>query len=269
MHHRTGIVLKIVLLTIFLPTLVAASQSTVRSVDLGVFSPGWTTYSPSNVDYQQTYVHPCPQENGWHPLTHRLADMDGNEPFVYINGSGFSINDVLSGALDECYRTVLSLVPDGVIVAPLAEMNGNWTDYAGTPLQAIAAYERIRSLDPGDHVWCGSFTIGTFGGVSADEYLQAVAPYVDYACPSHYDNSNVVRSGEVVALAASAHGASANLPVIVAQTATDSVNKVEWLLDLLHEAESVGNIDGVIYFNSDANGNRYVIPWENWENISW
>jgi len=171
-------------------------------------------------------------------MPHRLAQMYGNKPFIYIENSGRPITDVLSGDMDECWRSILGQVPEGEIVAPLAEANGEWVSYHGTPEQVAQAYERIRSLDPGHHRWCGSFTIMA----NVDPYVEAVLPHVDVLCPSAYDFDGA----QDVAGKVRAH-AEHGLPVLLAQTGTVRDDKRAWLNGLVREL--YGEVEAVIYFN--------------------
>lgn len=214
---------------------------------LGVFEPGWETDPIQNVEYQQTYVGACAEA---YVLPHRLEQMHGNKPFTYIENSGHEIEDILTGALDTCWRTILSQVPEGEIVAPIAEANGDWVSYHGTPEQVAQAYARLRTLDPGTHRWCGSFTI--MG--NTQQYMDAVLPYVDLWCPSAYDWNgeidvpNKIRSVE-----------TRGLPVLLAQTGTVREDKAGWLDQL--RLDLYGEVEAVIYFNKD----QYAFDWKETE----
>ncbi len=201
---------------------------------------------------QQTYVGMPQGPPYWSALGHRLSQMCGNSAFVYVNGSGYTIEQVIDGSLDEQWLYLLDQLPANAIFAPLAEMNGGWVDYHGTIEQAAAAYAHLSELDAGRHTVCGSFTVMA----NSDAYLQAVAPYVDLACPSVYDNDGT-HSPASVAAVARAHAASAGLPLILAQTGTVRENKPEWTLELTAE---LGNTVA-IYFDNGRYAFENGWPW--------
>ena len=184
---------------------------------------------------QQTYVN-VDSPYVWH----RIGQMYGNSAFVYVETTGWTIEDTINGSLDAEWAAVIASIPNGAIFAPIAEANGYWVTYNGTVEQVRQAYERINSIDAGRHRICGSFTI--MNGSAA--YLQAVRPYVDLACPSHYDTNGTV-SAATIASQARNHAASAGLPLILAQTGTSRTNKLDWTLDL---ADAMGSTI-TIYFD--------------------
>ena len=165
--------------------------------------------------------------------SHRLSQMYGNASFVYVETTGYPIEDTIDGTLDDLWLARIAEIPAGTIFAPIAEANGTWVTYHGTVEEVRQAYERINDLDAGRHRICGSFTV--MSGSAA--YLQAVAPYVDLACPSAYDTKGT-RTGSQIAASAQAHAASAGLPLILAQTGTVRDDKVAWTLEL---ADALGS----------------------------
>jgi hypothetical protein len=171
---------------------------------------------------QQTYVN-VDSPYVWH----RIGQMYGNPAFVYVETTGWPIEDTISGALDAEWAAVIASIPSNAIFAPIAESNGYWTTYNGTVEQVRQAYARIDAIDGGRHRICGSFTIMS----GSNAYLQAVRPYVDLACPSHYDTNGTVSAATIAAQARN-HAASAGLPLILAQTGTTRTDKVGWTQDL-------------------------------------
>ena len=207
-----------------------------RPTNLGLFTPGWDSRSPSWVAMAQTYVNVDSLY-----LWHRISQMNGRPCFVYVETTGYSIVDTIDGTLDAAWSDIISQVPSYCYFAPIAEMNGTWTTYHGTPWQAGQAYARISRLYPGSKM-CGSFSI--MRGSAA--YLAEVAPYVDVACPSHYDMNGSL-SGATVARQAEAHAASAGLPLILAQTGTVQADKVGWAIEVANATRAI-----VIYFDQHA-----------------
>jgi len=197
--------------------------------------------------YAQTYVN-VDSPYVWH----RLAYMGSNQPFIYVETTGWSIEDTISGALDDEWLAVMATIPSNAVFAPIAEANGTWVTYHGSVEQVRQAYARIAGLYTGNKM-CGSFTI--MGGSAA--YLQAVAPYVDLACPSHYTNGGL--SASSVANSARNHAASAGLPLILAQTGTKGTDayKTQWIVDL---GKNLGSVP-VIYFNQHGYAIDGGWPW--------
>ena len=202
---------------------------------LGWFRSGWDYQYPTGIRFAQTYVHACSSA-----LPHRLSMMNGNAAFVYVETQE-PIEDTISGALDECWLNIIRQLPSGAVFAPIAEANGWWTPYNGTVEQVRQAYERIAMLDGGKHVMCGSFTVMS----GANAYLAAVKPYVQRACPSHYTKGG--SSGATIAAQARAHGASAGLVTILAQTGTEGADKRAFIENLM---ANVGSLRAVIYFDT-------------------
>jgi len=202
---------------------------------LGWFRSGWNYQYPNGIAYAQTYVGVCSGSIG-----HRISKMGTNPRFVYVETPGEVIERTIDGSLDQCWMDTIAALPSNAVFAPIAEANGWWTPYNGSVEQVRQAYERISMLDGGKHKMCGSFTI--MGGSAA--YLQAVAPYVDYACPSHYTKGG--SSGATIASQARAHCATAGLPCILAQTGTEGGNVREFIDDLM---SNVGSLRAVIYFD--------------------
>ena len=180
-------------------------------------------------------------------LAHRLGQMNGKPCFVYVETTGYDIEATLSGSLDDEWATIMAQIPDRCYFGPIAEADGKWTTYHGTVAEVEAAYARIASMYTGTRM-CGSFTVR-----KGEAYLAAVAPYVDIACPSHYDSDGTLSALDLAAQA-NAHAASAGLPLILAQFATIQAEKVEYAVTV---ADHVNGI--AIYFN--VREFAVIFPW--------
>ncbi len=200
-----------------------------RPSNLGLFTPGWDTNSPWWVAMAQTYVGYPQGEPGafWSAISHRVGQMNGAPCFVYVNGhgDGLTIDKIIDGTFDAEWAYLLDIMPSHCIFAPIAEANGNWVSYEGTVQQVTQAYAKLSAMDAGRHTMCGSFTIMP----GSQSYINAVAPYVDYACPSHYTWSG--GSATTLGNQAKAHAANAGLPLIWAQGGTSSGDKVAWAIE--------------------------------------
>lgn len=188
-----------------------------RPSNLGLFTPGWDSVSPSWVAMAQTYVG---VEVNY--LYHRIGQMNGRPCFVYVENSGYPIESILDGSLDAAWQATIDSIPSTCWFAPIAEANGNWTSYHGSVEQVRQAYERIAGMYSGSRM-CGSFTI--MRGSAA--YLDAVRPYVDYACPSHYTWSGASATTMGQQVRNHANG----LPFIWAQGGTSVGDKKAWAFE--------------------------------------
>lgn len=209
---------------------------------VGAFIPGWET-PPTPLAWQQTYVGACAQS---YVLPHRLAQMHGNRPIVNIENSHRPIEDILDGSMDECWTAILGQVPDGTVIVPLAEANGDWVSYHATPEQFRQAWDRLRSLDPGTHLWAWAPDAhGRFRDWEPDEY--------DYYAPSIYE-WHWKWDWEVFLLLA-----IGNRPTLLQQ-----VGVTDRHVEFLTTADALGNTrgwKGIVYFNH----HRYAFDWSTYE----
>lgn len=231
--------------------------------NLGVFLPGWDTVWPANSGWCQTYVGLPQGEPGafWSAVSHRVSQCNGNPMMVYVNGhtddySG-TIEATLDGTNDAAWEYVISQIPSNVVFAPIAEANGNWVSYNGTVEQVRQVYAKLSAMDNGRHQMCGSFTIMP----GSQTYMNAVAPYVDFACPSHYTWS--AASATTLGNQAKAHAANAGLPLIWAQGGLNSGTEAQKTAWAIEAANAVAPAP-FIYFNSGVwaiDGNSGGWPW--------
>jgi hypothetical protein len=144
-----------------------------------------------------------------------------------------------------------------LVLAPLQEMNGNWTSYGCDPGNFVIAYRRIVDIIRGrgineTHVRFAYAPNGwtTPGCGSIGSYYPGNA-YVDVIGISAYrwaDGANVysVMGGTVDSITASFPGK----PVIIAQTAAwPSGDKDQWIRDMMAWAASNPSVVAVVYFN--------------------
>jgi hypothetical protein len=167
--------------------------------------------------------------------------MYGNTPFVYINGDSYSIDEFISGELDDEWEYLLTLVPNGTWIGPFAEMNTKGESYRGTKEQARLAYEHLDALDNNRHRICGAFVHNDW--LDSRPYMEEVSGSVDGWCPSTYQHD---RLPDVAAYTRQV-AAFDSKPTILAQTGTVQADKEGWLAALREELYGV--VTHIIYFN--------------------
>ena len=161
-----------------------------------------------------------------------------------------------------------------LVLAPLQEMNGNWTSYGCDPANFISAYRRVVDIIRGRGIdetkvrfafapngWtspgCGS--IGSYYPGNA---------YVDVIGISAYrwaDGANVFSvMGDTVNQVA---GAFPGKPIIIAQTgAWPSASKDQWIREMFSWAASNPSVVGIVYFNLNKTGEPGETDWRVWVN---
>ena len=161
-----------------------------------------------------------------------------------------------------------------LVLAPLQEMNGNWTSYGCDPANFISAYQRVVDIIRGRGIdetkvrfafapngWtppgCGS--IGSYYPGNA---------YVDVIGISAYrwaDGANVFSvMGDTVNQVA---GAFPGKPIIIAQTgAWPSASKDQWIREMFSWAASNPSVVGIVYFNLNKSGEPGETDWRVWVN---
>ncbi len=219
---------------------------------LGAFVYGWDTPTPEGAAWGETFVGRCPE---WgNPTPHRLSYLGSARPFVYIEPQIEGLQDILDGLVDDCMIETLSLIPNGTVVAPLAENNGGWVNWhwadhkdgtRATGAMFTEAFAYIQALDPGEHLWCYSPAKG--GRFNPTDYLPE---QFDFVCPSAYDRDGTLSGTDVAAYTGSL-AAEYGVPGILAQTGTTQADKTAWLIEALEEGARQG-LAGIIYFNSNG-----------------
>ena len=148
----------------------------------------------------------------------------------------------------------------GLILAPLQEMNGDWTPYGCEPGSYINAYRRIvdivrgRGIDETQVRWAFAPNGWTTPGCGSINSYYPGDAYVDVVGFSAYrwnDSDSVyqVMGGVVDGLTA----LYPTKPLIVAQTAAwPSASKSQWIRDVFAYAASNPHVVAVIYFNIPA-----------------
>jgi Glycosyl hydrolase family 26 len=154
-----------------------------------------------------------------------------------------------------------------LVLAPLQEMNGNWTSYGCDPASFVNAYRRIVNIIRGRGInetrvrFAFAPNGWTSPGCGSINSYYPGNSYVDVIGISAYrwaDGANVysVMGGVVDQLAAGYPGK----PIIIAQTAAwPSASKDQWIRDMMAWASSHPSVVAVVYFNL-----RKETDWRVW-----
>lgn len=182
----------------------------------------------------------------------------GQSTLIFWENYGVSLDSIISGSGDASIRKFASKICPDTILAPFAEMDGNWDSWDGTvgsntPAKVIAAWQHIHTIigskvkyawvindsdvpdrngnRPSDY-WPGASFVDIVGIDGFDwggmTFMQAIAP-----------NYNVVKS----------YGK----PVWITSFGTESNNKAAWLTDAISQAK-INTIGALIYFDESTDG---------------
>lgn len=203
----------------------------------------------------------------------------GYTPFANLHSSR-SARDIATGRLDSQIRTwarlYLQYTDKGrrtAFLAPLQEMNGDWTPYGGDPGNFIAAFRRIVNIFAEEGV-SDSSVIWVFAPNAAsprgmpefesyypgEEYAEVVAiSAYNFGChPANrwgsWSTPEEVFGPYIPRLRTMAPGT----PIFIAQTGTSAYgcgqgSKNDWLNDAYNYLASEENVRGILYYNANMN----------------
>ena len=161
-----------------------------------------------------------------------------------------------------------------LVLAPLQEMNGNWTSYGCDPANFISAYRRIvdiirgRGIDETQVRFAFAPNGWTPPGCGSIGSYYPGNSYVDVIGISAYrwsDGGSVfqVLGGTVNQVASSFPGK----PIIIAQTAAwPSASKDQWIREMMAWASSNPSVVAVVYFNLNHSNVAQETDWRVWIN---
>lgn len=183
----------------------------------------------------------------------------GQQTLIFWENYGVSLDSIIGGTEDAVIKKFTSGVCPNTVIAPFAEMDGNWDSWDGTvgsntPAKITAAWQHIHTIigskvkyawvvndsdvpdesgnRPSDY-WPGSAYVDIIGVDGFDwggmTFLQSIAP-----------NYDVVKS----------YGK----PVWITSFGTESGNTSAWLTDAIAQAEEQG-IAALVYFDENTDGN--------------
>lgn len=215
---------------------------------LGVFEPGWVTPPVLGVSFQETFVGITGPVGTLH---HRVGEMHGNRPFVYLECAGFGLADHLAGELEGRWRMFLNALPANCHVSPLAEMNGRWVPWHGPPELYRRVFGTLQAWavdqERGDLVWCWSPAAG-----GHPDWLEWEPESYDVFAPSFYDHAGDIPGYVLVRqLSHMARRSAAGHRTVLAQTGTAGVDRSGWLAAVLEEADRTTWLTDVVYFNAN------------------
>ncbi|MGH8872204.1 MAG: glycoside hydrolase family 26 protein [Acidimicrobiia bacterium] len=159
-----------------------------------------------------------------------------------------------------------------LVLAPLQEMNGNWTPYGCQAADFANAYRRVVDIirGRGNDETRVRFAFAPNGWTSPNcgsigSYYPGNA-YVDVIGISAYrwaDGANVFSvMGDTVNQIA---GAFPGKPIMIAQTgAWPSADKDQWIREMFSWAASHPSVVGIVYFNLNKSGEPGETDWRVW-----
>lgn len=225
-----------------------------------------------------------------YPDTHVTGQLsmlwdNGYIPFVNITTESFTAAQIANGQADaglrawaQAYKVYAEAKDRISFIAPLEEMDGNWTTYGGDPTNYKLAYYRIQNIFAQEGVpersiyWVFAPTGYDIQGYPPFENYYPGDPYVDAVGFSSYNFGycplNPYPSwwdaGDLLGMPLSRMQILApSKPVIVAQVATSSYTnygtlnpsaKNQWVMDAYSYLVDQPSVRGVIYFNYDKAG---------------
>jgi hypothetical protein len=216
----------------------------------------------------------------WYNIPHILDTTWNSDytPFVNIDPDGRSAADIANGCCDAAIQTwadlYLAWANQGnnrrAFIAPMPEMNGNWTTWGMNPTGFKSAYLRIKSIFESrgvtrNKIWWVFVPNGwSYTPYHIADYYPG-DPNVDVIGFSSYNQTcqttwqtpiqvfepwiNEIRDT-----------VSANKPIFVSQTATGSAggDKNQWLRDAYAYLYQQG-VRGVMYFNGNGSPCDYAV----------
>jgi hypothetical protein len=245
--------------------LAVPQSGTTRS---GAYVAGWEATIDHDVYYLATFTSPFDQP--WEPQHEvAFAHDQGSAVFMYLEIPR-SIETIANGDHDVeitawFERWCETAWVNRDVVAPMAEMNGDWTIWSGVGRADTykAAFQRVQSLAPCHVRW--AYAPSDHRGW--DRYFPGdEAGYIVFIAPSVFAWS-CGTSPEAVIRRAVAMRDHFNKPTILAQTGTAcSTDRAEWFASLFAEAGRNG-VFGVIPGHYPEGG-QPLEPWDN-EGFAW
>lgn len=241
-------------------SLPAPAEGTTRS---GAYVAGWDAIIEHDVYYLASFTSPFDQP--WEP-THevKLAHRQGSAMFMYLEIPR-PIDEIARGDHDEAIAAWFDRWCEVAwvnrdVVAPMAEMNGDWTVWNGLGKATTykEAYRRVQSLAPCHVRWAYAPTAarGWKSYFPGDDVA-----YIPFVAPSVFAWSCRTAASSVVDTAATM-GDHFGRPTILAQTGTSCSNGREaWHAELFAAAAEEG-IFAVIPGHFPSGGQPHP-PWDN------
>jgi hypothetical protein len=229
----------------------------------GAYVPGWEATIDHDVYYLTSFTSPFDQP--WEPHHEvEFAHRQGSAMFMYLEIPR-SIESIARGDHDAeiaawFERWCEAAWVNRDIVAPLAEMNGDWTPWSaiGRARTYKEAYQRVQSLAPCHVRW--AYAPSYFSGW--DRYYPGdEAGRIAFIAPSVFAWSCRTNAESVVRAAVKMRDRFGR-PTILAQTGTSCPNsRAEWFAALFATAADEG-IFAVIPGHY-PHGGQPLPPWDN------